>query len=142
MRSSNIVFGSISGMLTVAVAPAESGRPSDGAILRAGGGVVGLDRNPRDVLERPARLHFPRQVVDAEQLQLRAHRPRLMSVQHGTHGTSAKLRSGKDLDDTVLSDLDVRRLEIAVDDPALVGRFERVGDLARDRQRLFQREAR
>ena len=32
--------------------------------------------------------------------------------------------------------LDVRGLEIAVDDPLLVRRFERLGDLLRDRQRL------
>ena len=34
------------------------------------------------------------------------------------------------------SQLDIRRLEIAVDDSALVSRFERLGDLARDRHRL------
>ena len=36
-------------------------------------------------------------------------------------------------------DLDVRRLQIAVDDPLLVRRFERFGDLPRDRQRLVER---
>ena len=34
------------------------------------------------------------------------------------------------------ADLDVRRLEIAMDDALLVRRFERLGDLLRDRQRL------
>ena len=36
--------------------------------------------------------------------------------------------------------LDVGRLQIAVDDPRLVRRFQRLGDLARDRQRLVQRD--
>ena len=36
-------------------------------------------------------------------------------------------------------DLDVRGLEIAVDDPLLVRRFERLGDLPRDRQRFVER---
>ena len=35
--------------------------------------------------------------------------------------------------------LDVRGLEIAVDDPLLVRRFERLGDLLRDRQRFVDR---
>ena len=39
----------------------------------------------------------------------------------------------------VLADFDVRGLEIAVDDPLFVRRFERLGDLFRDRQRLVQR---
>ena len=34
------------------------------------------------------------------------------------------------------SDLDVRRLQIAVDDAVIVGGFERVGDLARDGEHL------
>ena len=37
--------------------------------------------------------------------------------------------------------LDVRRLQIAVDDPLLVCGFERLGDLLRDRQRLVERMA-
>ena len=37
-------------------------------------------------------------------------------------------------------DLDVRRLEVAMDDAAFVGRLERVGDLHGDRQRLVERE--
>ena len=37
--------------------------------------------------------------------------------------------------------LDVRGLEIAVDDPLLVRRFERLGDLLRDRQRFVERES-
>ena len=37
-------------------------------------------------------------------------------------------------------DLDVRRLQIAVDDALLVRGFERVGDLARDRERLLNRQ--
>ena len=37
-------------------------------------------------------------------------------------------------------DFDVCRLEIAVDDPLLVGGFERHGDLLRDRQRVFERQ--
>ena len=36
--------------------------------------------------------------------------------------------------------LDVRRLQIAMDDALLVRRFERVGDLPRDRQRLVERD--
>ena len=35
--------------------------------------------------------------------------------------------------------LDVRRLQIAVDDPLLVRGFERLGDLPRDRQRFIER---
>ena len=42
------------------------------------------------------------------------------------------------LDDAVRRDLDVGRLEIAMDDAPLVRRFERVGDLPRDRQRLVR----
>ena len=38
------------------------------------------------------------------------------------------------------SHLDVRGLQIAVDDPLLVRRFERVGDLLRDGQRLVERD--
>ena len=37
------------------------------------------------------------------------------------------------------SQLDVRGLQIAMDDPLLVRGFERVGDLLRDRQRLIER---
>ena len=40
------------------------------------------------------------------------------------------------------ADLDVRRLEIAMDDALLVRRLERVGDLPRDRQRLGERNRR
>ena len=36
------------------------------------------------------------------------------------------------------SQLDIRGLQIAVDDPLLVGRFERLGDLPRDGQRLIE----
>ena len=36
--------------------------------------------------------------------------------------------------------LDVRGLQIAMDDPLLVRRFERLGDLLRDRQRLVDRD--
>ena len=42
----------------------------------------------------------------------------------------------------VVADLDVRRLQIAMDDPLLVRRFERLGDLLRDRQRLVERNRR
>ena len=35
--------------------------------------------------------------------------------------------------------LDVRGLQIAMDDPLLVRRFERLGDLLRDRQRFVER---
>ena len=38
-------------------------------------------------------------------------------------------------------DLDVRRLQVAVDDPLLVRGFERLGDLPRDRERLCERQA-
>ena len=44
----------------------------------------------------------------------------------------------KHLHRPVRSDLDVRRLQIAVDDPLLVRRFERLRDLARDGQRLIE----
>ena len=40
---------------------------------------------------------------------------------------------------TVGSDLDVCRLQVAVDDPVLVCSFESRGDLCRDRQRLVER---
>ena len=40
----------------------------------------------------------------------------------------------------VRRDLDVRGLQIAMDDPLLVGGFERLGDLPRDRQRLVERK--
>ena len=36
--------------------------------------------------------------------------------------------------------LDVRGLQIAMDDPLLVRGFERLGDLLRDRQRLVERD--
>ena len=39
-----------------------------------------------------------------------------------------------------LAHLDVRGLQIAMDDPLLVRRFERFGDLLRDRQRLVERD--
>ena len=39
-------------------------------------------------------------------------------------------------------DLDVRRFQIAVNDALLVGGFERLGDLPRDRERVGQRKAR
>ena len=44
------------------------------------------------------------------------------------------------LDDAVGRDLHVGRLEIAVDDAALVRRLERLGDLPRDGQRLVERQ--
>ena len=40
---------------------------------------------------------------------------------------------------TVRADFDVRRLEIAMDDPLLVRRFERFSNLLRDRERLVER---
>ena len=43
------------------------------------------------------------------------------------------------LHDAVGRDLDVGRLQIAMDDALLVRRFERVGDLPRDGQRLADR---
>ncbi len=43
------------------------------------------------------------------------------------------------LDRAVGSHLDVCRLEIAVDDPLFVRRFERLCDLAGDRQRVIDR---
>ena len=45
----------------------------------------------------------------------------------------------EDLHRTVRRDLDIRRLEISMDDPLLVRRFERLADLPRDRQRLVER---
>ena len=44
------------------------------------------------------------------------------------------------LDDAVVRDRDVRQLEIAMDDTLFVRRFESVGDLPRDRQRLADRQ--
>ena len=37
------------------------------------------------------------------------------------------------------ADFDIRRLQIAMDDPLLVRRFDRLGDLRRDRQRVVDR---
>ena len=54
------------------------------------------------------------------------HRLRQPEVQH-LHGA-------------VLADFDVGRLQIAMDDPLLVRRFEGFGDLLRDRQRLVKRD--
>ena len=45
----------------------------------------------------------------------------------------------QDLHCPVRTHLDVRRFQIAVDDPLLVRRFEGLGDLPRDRQRFVQR---
>ena len=42
--------------------------------------------------------------------------------------------------DAVGSELDVRRLQIAVDDSVLVSRFERIGNLLRDLQRFVERD--
>src|SRR5688572_1610059 len=42
----------------------------------------------------------------------------------------------KDLDHAVSRYLDVCRLQVAMDDPVLVCRFQRLGDLPRNRQRL------
>ena len=44
------------------------------------------------------------------------------------------------LDGAVGPDLDVGRLEIAMNDALLVRGFERLGDLPRDRERLVERE--
>ena len=44
------------------------------------------------------------------------------------------------LDGAVRRELDVGRLQVAVDDAALVRGLERLGDLPRDRQRLVERE--
>src|SRR4030095_13869979 len=41
------------------------------------------------------------------------------------------------LDVAVRRQLDVRGLQVAMDDPLLVRRFERLGDLTRDRERLL-----
>ena len=41
-----------------------------------------------------------------------------------------------------VANLDVRRLQVAMDDALLVRRFERLGDLLRDRQRLVERNRR
>ena len=42
----------------------------------------------------------------------------------------------KHLDDTLDGDLDVRRLQVPMNDPVLMCRFQRLGDLPRDRQRV------
>ena len=44
------------------------------------------------------------------------------------------------LDRAVTPHLDVRRLQVAVNDPLLVRGFERLGDLLRDRQRFVDRD--
>jgi hypothetical protein len=44
------------------------------------------------------------------------------------------------LDDTVRANLDVARLEVAMDDAALVGVIERINDLSRDGRRLVERQ--
>ena len=56
-------------------------------------------------------------------------------------GASSAFASPKSSTFTVpsLAHLDVRRLQIAMDDALLVRRFERLGDLPRDRQRLVER---
>ena len=41
---------------------------------------------------------------------------------------------------SVVSQLDIRRLQIAVNDSLVVRRFERIGDLPRDLQRLADRQ--
>jgi hypothetical protein len=41
---------------------------------------------------------------------------------------------------TVGGERDVRRLQVAVDDPLLVRRLKRIGDLTRDRQRFGNRQ--
>jgi len=40
----------------------------------------------------------------------------------------------------ISADFDVGRFQIAVNDPLLVGRLERLGDLFRDGQRLIERD--
>ena len=44
----------------------------------------------------------------------------------------------EELDSPVGRDLDVRGLEVAVDDPLLVRRFQGLGDLPRERERFFE----
>ena len=56
----------------------------------------------------------------------RVHRFRKTEVQH--------------LHRAIVPDLDVRRLQIAMDDTLLVRGFERLGDLPGNRQRLVQRD--
>ena len=60
----------------------------------------------------------------------------------GRAAGSVRLRQAEveDLHGAVGPHLDVRGLQIAVDDPLLVRRFERLGDLLRDRQRLVERD--
>ena len=69
------------------------------------------------------------------------HRRRLREVGHrsfaGHHFCQPEV---EDLHSAVWCDLDVRWLEIAVDDPFLVRSIEPVRDLARDGQRLRDRE--
>ena len=57
------------------------------------------------------------------------------------HGSSAFARpkSSTFTDAVRRRDLDVRGLQIAVDDPLLVSRFERLGDLLRNRERVVER---
>ena len=64
--------------------------------------------------------------ADADLALTRSDRFRQAEVQH--------------LDRAIGSQLDVRGLEIAMDDPLLVCRFERFGNLLRDGQRLVERD--
>ena len=79
--------------------------------------------------------------TDARHLRRRRDRRRLRDIRraadrlHGFGETEVQ-----DLHGAVGPDLDVRGLQIAMDDPLLVRRFERLGDLPRDRQRLVDRD--
>ena len=101
------------------------GAPIDGLPLRLLGRHVGGRAENRAHLRRPRR-----------------ERGRVGEVRARCAGGIHRLGQTEieDLHRAVGGDLDVRRLEIAMDDPALVRVLERLGDLLRDRERLGERQ--
>jgi hypothetical protein len=70
-----------------------------------------------------------------------ADRERLREI-GGRSAVGRRLRQPEveDFDDALRRDLDIRRLEIAVNDSFVVRRFECLGDLPRDRQGIDDRD--
>ena len=69
----------------------------------------------------------------------RGHRRRQRRVRRALVGHRLGEAEIEDLDAVVGRELDVGRLQVAMDDPLLVRRVERLGDLRRDRQRFGDR---
>ena len=67
----------------------------------------------------------------------RGHRQTRRRTRGGLHGL--RQPEVEHLHRAVGTNLNIRRLEIAVDDPLLVRTFERLGDLLRDQQRFVER---